>query len=106
MSATGAVQPARAGRRRALGAIGLAIAVGLGTVATASAQVAPGAAEVQAHRGLHAAAWRGDAAAIRTLLAGGANPNGRDGRGRTPLQLARSRGFVEMVRLLESAGAR
>jgi ankyrin repeat protein len=37
---------------------------------------------------LHAAAECGDLAMIRRLLAAGANPNGRDGKGRTPLHYA------------------
>lgn len=105
MSATGAVPLARAARRRVLGAIGLAIAVGLGAATAASAQVPPGAAEVQAYRGLHAAAWRGDAATIRTLLAGGAHPNGRDGRGRTPLHVATHASRADAIRALARGGA-
>lgn len=37
---------------------------------------------------LHAAAWRGQPAAVRLLLAAGADARTRDGRDRTPLQLA------------------
>lgn len=37
---------------------------------------------------LHAAAWRGRPAAVRALLAAGADPNAHDGRDRTPLMLA------------------
>ena len=37
---------------------------------------------------LHAAAWRSRPAAVRALLAAGADPNARDGRDRTPLMLA------------------
>jgi uncharacterized protein len=53
-----------------------------------SAQIKPSAAEVQAYRGLHAAAARGDPTAVRTLLARGANPNERDRHGRTPAHVA------------------
>lgn len=45
-------------------------------------------------------------AAVRTLVAGGANVNIPDGTGTTPLGLARSRGYREMVVTLEQAGAR
>ncbi|MCW5667938.1 MAG: ankyrin repeat domain-containing protein [Piscinibacter sp.] len=105
MSATGAARPACPGRRRALGAVGLALAAGLFAAAPASAQVPPGAAEVQAYRGLHAAAWRGDAAAVRALLAGGADPNGRDGRGRTPLHVAAHARRLDALRALVRGGA-
>lgn len=43
---------------------------------------------------------------VRLLLAYGANPNIADGLGRSPLTLARARGYTEMVRMLEEAGAR
>ena len=42
----------------------------------------------------------------RLLLAAGANPNLPDRAGQTPLALARSRGYGDMVRLLLQAGAR
>jgi ankyrin repeat protein len=99
------MQPARTGRRRALVAVGLVVAAGLWAAPPASAQVPPGPAEVQAYRGLHAAAWRGDAAAVRTLLAGGADPNGRDGRGRTPLHVAAHARRLDAIRALVRGGA-
>ena len=43
---------------------------------------------------------------LRALIAAGANPNLADGRGTTPLALARGRGYGEMVKILEQAGAR
>ena len=45
----------------------------------ATAQIAPGAAELQAYRGLHAAAATGDAAAIERLVKGGAAIDARAG---------------------------
>jgi hypothetical protein len=43
---------------------------------------------------------------VRDLLRAGANPRLADREGRTPLDLARSRGYAEMVRMLEGASAR
>ena len=45
-------------------------------------------------------------ATLQALVAAGANPNIADGGGATPLRLATSRGYREMVALLEKAGAR
>lgn len=42
---------------------------------------------------------------VRDLIAGGADANLPDAEGVTPLQHARRRGFAEIVRLLEAAGA-
>ena len=57
---------------------------------------------------LHLMAQRNDLAAVKWLLAHGANINGRWASGGpdvTPLHLAVSRGHAEMVRLLLGAGA-
>jgi uncharacterized protein len=43
---------------------------------------------------------------LRALIAAGANPNLADGRGTTPLALARVRGYREMEQILEKAGAK
>lgn len=43
---------------------------------------------------------------LRLLIEHGANVNLADGQGDTPLAHARRRGFTEMARLLEAAGAR
>jgi hypothetical protein len=72
----------------------------------AVAQVAPSAAEVAAYRGLHAAAQRGDLAALEQARASGADLEARDGHGRTPLHVAtfaRQRGAI---RALAKSGAR
>jgi ankyrin repeat protein len=45
-------------------------------------------------------------ACLKALIDAGAHTQLADREGRTPLQLARSRGYAEMVRLLEKAGAR
>jgi ankyrin repeat protein len=76
------------------------------SVAGASAQVAPTAAEAARYQGLHAAAQAGDAARIATLAASGANPDVRDDHGRTPLHVAafaRQRGAIQA---LAKAGAK
>lgn len=56
--------------------------------APASAQVGPSESEYAAYKGLHAAAARGDIAAIRKLGADKSGLNARDGYGRTPLMVA------------------
>jgi uncharacterized protein len=43
---------------------------------------------------------------LRALIASGANLQLADREGRTPLQLAKGRGYAEMVKMLEAAGAR
>jgi ankyrin repeat protein len=43
---------------------------------------------------------------LRALVEAGANPSLADRSGQTPLALARARGYVPMVRLLEQAGGR
>jgi ankyrin repeat protein len=45
-------------------------------------------------------------ATLRALVAAGANLQLADRQGATPLQLARSRGYADMVKVLEAAGAR
>ena len=51
------------------------------------------------------AANRGDAAAVRQLLAAGADPAARGAHGETALHLAAVGGSVEIVRCLLDAGA-
>lgn len=80
------------------------LAAMLFAVATsAAAQVGPSAAEVAAYRGLFAAAWRGDAAAVAG--AERATLNARDGHGRTPLHVATFARRQEVIRALAQAGA-
>jgi uncharacterized protein len=45
-------------------------------------------------------------ATLRALVEAGADVNIPDGRGATPLELARSRGYRDMVAILEKAGAK
>ena len=84
-----------------------ALALGLAAPPSA-AQVAPSPAEAAAYRGLHAAAWRGDVAAIRQLATSGPSAalEARDGNGRTPLHVATFARHPEAVRALAQAGAR
>lgn len=69
--------------------------------AGASAQTAPSPREAAAYAGAHAAAWRGDAAALAAF--GKTALEARDRNGRTPLQLARARGYAAMAAMLEAA---
>lgn len=91
-----------AGPRRAAKA--LCVAAWMGAAAIAVAQVPPDAAEVAAYRGLFAAAWRGDVAAItrdaddNALIA-------RDGHGRTPVHVATFARQREALRALARRGA-
>jgi ankyrin repeat protein len=54
---------------------------------------------------LHAAAHKGDEGMISMLLAAGADPNGRDGKGCTPLHYAGKHYYTKCVQLLLDAGA-
>jgi hypothetical protein len=48
----------------------------------------------------------GDVPALRVAISRGVNVNVRDERGHTALQIARDRADAEMIRILETAGAR
>ena len=87
---------------------GAILAAGLALAPSAGAQVPPTASEIAAYRGLHAAAARGDVAALQRLLAGRPDANtlnARDPHGRTPLHVATFARQREAVRLLAQAGA-
>jgi hypothetical protein len=73
---------------------------------TLQGQVAPAAEEAARCGGLHRAAWRSDVDALERLLATRPDLEARDAHGRTPLQLARERGYGAMVRMLEAARVR
>ena len=55
---------------------------------------------------LHVATFAKQQGAIRALVKAGANLQLADRQGNRPLQLAKSRGYGEMVQMLEKAGAR
>ncbi|MDU8942346.1 ankyrin repeat domain-containing protein [Ovoidimarina sediminis] len=71
----------------------------------AVAQVPPSASEIAGYEGLHAAAAAGDAAAIRQLVAEGAELEARDRRGRTAVHVAAFASEAEALRALAEAGA-
>ena len=68
-------------------------------------QTAPGASELAAYRGLHAAAAAGDVAEINRLAAAGVDLNARDRQGRTPLMVAAFGRDHAAARALIEAGA-
>lgn len=70
----------------------------------AAAQVAPSPTEIEAYDGLHRAALEGDVETIRRL-AGSADLEARDGRGRTPVHVAAFASEDEALRALAEAGA-
>ncbi|MDP2408919.1 MAG: ankyrin repeat domain-containing protein [Pseudolabrys sp.] len=71
----------------------------------ALAQVPPSSAELEAYRGLHAAAAQGDTAAIGRLVKAGAPIDARDSHGRTPLHVAAYRRQNDAARALMRLGA-
>jgi CubicO group peptidase (beta-lactamase class C family) len=76
------------------------LAVAMLAAACASAQPGP-----DANAALHAAALTGDDAAVRELIAAGADPNARDAYGSTPLIIAATFGRPDVVSELIAAGA-
>jgi ankyrin repeat protein len=71
----------------------------------ASAQVPPSPAEAASYGGLHAAAQRGDVAAIERLGSDRAALEARDSHGRTPLHVATFARQRAAIRALIAAGA-
>ena len=82
----------------------LAASCGLGAL-TAYAQVGPSPMEAAAYRGLHAAAHKGDVAAIGKLAVTKSSLDARDSNGRTPLHVATFARQREAIRALAKAGA-
>jgi uncharacterized protein len=75
------------------------------TASPPSAQTPPSAAEIAAYVGLHAAVARGDVAAVKAALAGGADKSARDSNGRTALHVAAHSGRTDFATALLDAGA-
>jgi ankyrin repeat protein len=84
----------------------LLAALAIGSMAPAAAQVPPTAPEALAYEGVHQAAWRGDLARLKALVAAGADLEARDGRGRTALHVATHARQREAIRLLAQGGAK
>ena len=68
-------------------------------------QTPPGAAELQAYRGLHAAAAKGDVGEIEKLVKSGAPIDARDARARAPLHVAAFMRKPDAARALMRLGA-
>ena len=81
------------------------ILLSLTFAAPALAQIAPSAAELQAYRGLHAAAAKGDNAEIEKLVKSGTPIDARDGHARTPLHVAAFMHKPDSARVLIQLGA-
>lgn len=73
--------------------------------APAAAQTAPSPAEIAAYTGLHRAAHDGDVAAIRRLIAEGADVNARDRRRRTATIVAAFASQAAALKALAEGGA-
>ena len=83
----------------------LATGAALMAAPAVQAQIPPSASEIVQYRGLHAAAQRGDVAAIQKIIAEKTDLNGRDPYGRTPLHVATYARQREAIKLLAKAGA-
>lgn len=84
----------------------LTVLAALASYQDACAQIVPSAAEVKAYTGLHAAAAKGDVAAIAALAAGDRDGLARrDGNGRTPLHVATFLKQREAIKALIKAGS-
>jgi uncharacterized protein len=77
----------------------------LALMVPALAQTPPSPAELQAYRGLHAAAVKGDVAEIDKLVKSGAPIDARDSRARTPLHVAAFMRKPDAARALMQLGA-
>jgi len=95
-------------RCRALVGAGWALIAGAGflTPAPALPQVPPTALEISRYSGLHAAAYAGDLARIRSEVASNADLDLRDAYGRTPVHVATFPQRREAIRVLAEAGAK
>ena len=83
-----------------------AVVLGLSAAADAAhAQEPSNKTEIRAYKGLLSAAIRGDAEAVRKLLAAGAKPEEADEHGRTALHIAAHMGFRDVAWALVKGGA-
>ncbi len=71
----------------------------------ALSQTGPTLLETTKYKGLHAAAWKGDAAEILRLGKTGVKPNTRDSKGRTPLHVAAFASHKSALAALVQIGA-
>lgn len=90
---------------RGQGSLCMISALALMIVSSASAQRAPSASEINNYTGLHKAAHENDVAALKTLIAQGADLDQRDDYGRSPAHIAAFSSNDEIVYLLAQAGA-
>lgn len=74
-------------------------------IAPAEAQQAPTPDEISRYSGLHAAAARGNVAALKRIMARKPNLDVRDARGRTPLMVAAHFNKLRAAKALIEAGA-
>jgi ankyrin repeat protein len=81
------------------------IAFGFAPSARVAAQMPPSSSEIRSYTGFHAAAHAGDATEIDRLLAAKADPDARDGYGRTPLHVATFAKKRDAIRVLAKGGA-
>jgi ankyrin repeat protein len=86
-------------------ALAAALVILLLLTGSSHAQVAPSREEILTYTGLVAAAARGDATQIASLIAAGARPDVRDPRGRTPLHVAAFGRHADAMRALVAGGA-
>jgi uncharacterized protein len=85
-------------------AVALAATVALAALPVA-AQTPPSPTEAARYTGLHAAAQRGDSAALQQALSAKADVNARDPHGRTPLHVATFAKQRDAIRALAKTGA-
>ena len=83
----------------------LGCCLALGSLHATAFPVSPSATEIAQFGPLHAAAHRGDVAAIERAIAAKANLNARDGYGRTPLHVAACARRHDAIRALAKGGA-
>jgi uncharacterized protein len=102
--AASGVAPAQGDNRRMKSPIRNAALLAWLLTASAQAQVPPTPAEAAAYRGLHAAAWRGDAVQIAALASPSAL-QASDGHGRTALHVATFARRRSAIEALANAGA-